>query len=954
MKIEFKVLSLSNFMSYGKNRTIVNLGQTGTTLILGENLDDTANGQISNGVGKAQPLYCKIKTPNGWVSMKDVAVDDIISTPDGGTARVVGVYPQGNRPVFRITFEDGRHTDADADHLWKVFSHRWGRRGDRGEKILTTKELQQHVNDPNTGKFPSYRIFIPNVKGMRYDDKSFQNDNLPLDPYLLGVLLGDGGLSDSQPKISSTDAEIVERTNSILLRSGQRLCLFGKNNIKDYTICNIKSRSKGNFVRERLIELGLWGTHSHNKYIPPQYLEADIQSRIRLLQGLLDTDGTVGKTHNISFSSSSFDLAKGVQYLVRSLGGKAKCSVRHPFYKDKDGNRRNGRTSYNISITYGSPKDLFTLSRKRERLHETTQYADAGLRVVDIKYIGDDYTQCIMIDHPDHLYITDDFIVTHNTTIMNALTYALYDRSISDIKIDELVNNINGKHMEVTVEFEKDGVVYHVKRKRKSGKTGRENGVSLFINGEDKTRDSVKNTDTAIQEIIGMPYDMFVRIVVISANHTPFLDMPVTSHYQANQTDFIERLFNLTVLSEQAVLLKDMIKSSEDSMNVHKVRIEQIEKEHKRYDEQLLSARNRVNGWNITNKKTIETHQLQLEEVEAVDVEAEQKLQKEIDVLEKKIRESQQEKKQLKNMVHRYEKMIEQSTHELEHLTQQRCPYCMQQYADAHLKIDQCKTTLEDASQKLQDFSKELEFTEEDERDLAALLKIIKKKKKVDDIDELIELHSQKQAIQQKIEDLKRMVNPFLEPLAELESTPVEPIDYEDLNKLQKLQDHQSFLLKLLTKKDSFVRKALLNKNLPFLNARLHHYLSQLGLTHKVEFTHEMTASISLFGRPLSFGNLSNGQRARVNLALALAFRDVLQKLHTPINICLLDEVLDVGLDAVGVQSAGRMLKRKARDEGLNIFIISHRDEIGSIFDRTMVVQMEKGFSKIKDITEEI
>ena len=311
-------------------------------------------------------------------------------------------------------------------------------------------------------------------------------------------------------------------------------------------------------------------------------------------------------------------------------------------------------------------------------------------------------------------------------------------------------------------------------------------------------------------------------------------------------------------------------------------------------------------------------------------------------------------KKQLKGMVQRYEKMIEQSSHELEHLSQQRCPYCMQQYADAHSKIDQCSATLVDAKQKHEDFGAELKLTEEDERDLSSLLKLTKKKRKVDDVDELLEIHSQKQTIQQKIEDLKRATNPFYEPLNELESSPIEPIDYNDLNELKKLQDHQQFLLKLLTKKDSFVRKALLNKNLPFLNARLHHYLTQLGLTHKVEFTHEMTASISLFGRPLSFGNLSNGQRARVNLALSLAFRDVLQKIHTPINICLLDEVLDVGLDAVGVQSAARMLKRKARDEGLNIFIISHRDEIGNIFDRTMIVQMQKGFSSIKDITEEV
>jgi len=128
----------------------------------------------------------------------------------------------------------------------------------------------------------------------------------------------------------------------------------------------------------------------------------------------------------------------------------------------------------------------------------------------------------------------------------------------------------------------------------------------------------------------------------------------------------------------------------------------------------------------------------------------------------------------------------------------------------------------------------------------------------------------------------------------------------------------------------------------------LQKYLSDLDLPHQVEFTHEMTASISRFGHPMDFGNLSNGQRARVNLALSFAFRDVLQSMHEFVNICMLDEVLDVGLDAVGVQAAARMLKRKARDEKLALYIISHRDEIDSAFDRKMIVQMEGGFSSIR------
>lgn len=130
---------------------------------------------------------------------------------------------------------------------------------------------------------------------------------------------------------------------------------------------------------------------------------------------------------------------------------------------------------------------------------------------------------------------------------------------------------------------------------------------------------------------------------------------------------------------------------------------------------------------------------------------------------------------------------------------------------------------------------------------------------------------------------------------------------------------------------------------------QLQHYLDELGLPHTVQFTHELAAKISRFGQELDFGNLSAGQRARVNFALSLAFKDVLQRLHTKINVCMLDEVLDHGLDTVGVQAAARLVKRKARDEELSMFIVSHRDEVDGIFDRTMTVQMSQGFSNIKE-----
>jgi DNA repair exonuclease SbcCD ATPase subunit len=212
-----------------------------------------------------------------------------------------------------------------------------------------------------------------------------------------------------------------------------------------------------------------------------------------------------------------------------------------------------------------------------------------------------------------------------------------------------------------------------------------------------------------------------------------------------------------------------------------------------------------------------------------------------------------------------------------------------------------------------------------------------------------LNIKSKSEQYANKVKELQQATNPFEEPLQELNELELEPIGMGEINTISETIEHQKFLLKLLTKKDSFVRKVLLNKYIPFLNTRLLTYLTDLGLPHTVEFTHEMTANITQFGREMDFGNLSNGQRSRVNLAISLAFRDVLQSLHQKINVCMLDEVLDVGLDAVGVQNAARMLKRKARDENLSLYIISHRDEIDSAFDQTMTIQMSKGFSHVKE-----
>lgn len=536
------------------------------------------------------------------------------------------------------------------------------------------------------------------------------------------------------------------------------------------------------------------------------------------------------------------------------------------------------------------------------------------------------------------------------TVIINALVYALYDKPLSDISKDNLVNNINKKNMEVTLDFDTNNKHYHIQRVRKEKVGAAGNWVKLTEDGKDITPDNVIHTNALIEQIIGIPYDLFIRIVAISANHVPFLDLRVRHPTEPNQTDIIEELFNLKTLSINAVILKKEINATDASIKFNKVRIEQLEKEHERHANQITSAETRVVAWVKSNRAEIKSIKTKLKAVENVDIDTQQllitnqnELTDELNNTENRLKELEREILILTNEQTKIEK-------ELTHLVDDKCPYCLQDLKDAKKRIVNCRkvidTTREAINTELEPERFELILTSEK---LCKQIAELDEQIVVSNIEELIDISGKTTSLEKEMDNLKTAENPFIEPLEELQDFELDPIDLETINELTELSTHQKFLWKLLTKKDSFVRKALLNKNIPFLNSRLTHYLKDLGLPHNVEFTHEMTAQISQFGRTMDFGNLSNGQRARVNLALAFAFRDVLENIHGRINVCMLDEFLDVGLDAVGQQAAARMLKQKSRDENISLYIISHIADFESVFDQRMIVQLSKGFSYINE-----
>ncbi len=532
------------------------------------------------------------------------------------------------------------------------------------------------------------------------------------------------------------------------------------------------------------------------------------------------------------------------------------------------------------------------------------------------------------------------------TALLNALVYAVYDKPISSISKDNLINNVNKKNMSVTVEFEKDGHTYVISRNRKvkAGTAG--NFTKLYIDGEDKT--PAKDVNEEIVSIIGIPYELFVRIVAFSAIHESFLDLPSRHPTQANQTDIIEELFRLKTLSEKAELLKQQMKDTELSLKAQEEKNALLDKEHQRHAAQLVAAKDRVNRWEQQHKLTLESLNEELEKIRKIDVAEQRALFSNLELYEESIEKLMTEKDSLSIKLSEVTKIRKEKKHELEHLDGGICPYCKQTYGINKKDRTNIEKQLTKAIDDVNEYTTKIDDLNANIKDATATYKKAKKQLHFDNIEDLYKLDSHIKSLSDRIEETKQTINPHMEALKELENVKLDKKDLTAVNNLKRTHEHQSFLLKLLTKKDSFVRKALLNKNIPFLNQRLQTYLNDLGLPHVVEFTHEMTAKITQFGHEMDFGNLSNGQKARVNLALSFAFRDVLQSMHDYVNICLLDEVLDVGLDTVGVLAAAKMLKRKAREEKLALYIISHRDEVDSAFDRKMIVQLSGGFSSVR------
>jgi DNA repair exonuclease SbcCD ATPase subunit len=533
---------------------------------------------------------------------------------------------------------------------------------------------------------------------------------------------------------------------------------------------------------------------------------------------------------------------------------------------------------------------------------------------------------------------------TGKTTIVNALSFALYGNALTNIKKDNLINKINNKNMLVTLSFEKDGTEYRIERGRKPTL------MKFYVNDEeqgteesDDAQGDMRETQKDLDELLGMSHDMFKHIVALNTYTEPFLSMK-----SGEQRVIIEQLLGITLLSEKAETLKELIRQTKDAIVQESADIEAAKKSNDKIQLSVDSLITRQNAWNTQHDNDLEKIGRAIIELENVDIEAELAAHATLKIyLEQaaKLKSLNKERATLESATAQAERSVKKYASELAALDGKKCHACEQDLHDHKHEEMSAKATehLEEAQKYLDKVN----------ADLAKIVKEITAIGEVtsrpdtyyDTVEEALKHQNNLKTLETNLTIKAGETDPYQEQIDELRNTAMQEINWDKVNELNALKDHQEFLLKLLTSKDSFIRKKIIDQNLAYLNNRLTYYLDKMGLPHTVTFQNDLNVEIMQLGQDLDFDNLSRGERNRLILSLSWAFRDVWESLYQSINLLFIDELIDNGLDASGVEGALGVLKKIARERKKNVFLISHKDELIGRVNNVLKVVKENGFT---------
>ncbi len=531
---------------------------------------------------------------------------------------------------------------------------------------------------------------------------------------------------------------------------------------------------------------------------------------------------------------------------------------------------------------------------------------------------------------------------TGKTTLIQGLSYALFGTPINQIRKDNLINRTNAKSMLVTLEFSCNGIDYKIERGR------RPNILKFYVdNKEEETVNDAqgenKETQEHIERAINMTPDMFKQIIALNTYSEPFLAMKAN-----DQRNIIEQLLGITLLSEKAEMIKTLIKNTKDTITEEEFRVKAVEEANKRVQEQIENLKRRAKLWDTKHDEDLKKLKDDLEELQKLDIEKELQGHKDLSAYNQKKKDIADLDKTIvrtQDDLDKEEKSLKKVEKELAQLKEHKCHTCGQDFHDdKHAKVTKEKEKSKKENEKnIKEFNNLLEQLKSAKDELGPLGK--QPKLYYDTEQEAFQHRSLVDALVTKIDEKDKELNPYTDQINDMENQALQEVSFDKINELTRMNDHQKFLLDLLTSKDSFVRKKIIDQNLSYLNARLTHYLDKIGLPHQVIFLNDLSVQITELGRELDFDNLSRGERNRLILGLSFAFRDVWESLYSPINTLFIDELIDSGMDSMGVENSMAILKDMSRNRNKSVWLVSHREELAGRVPSVLRVVKENGFT---------
>ena len=496
--------------------------------------------------------------------------------------------------------------------------------------------------------------------------------------------------------------------------------------------------------------------------------------------------------------------------------------------------------------------------------------------------------------------------------------------------------------MMVSLDFGVGGKLYRIERGRKP------NVLRFYVDNQeqeatDNAQGDSRETQASIERTLGLSHDMFKHILALNTYTEPFLSLKAN-----DQRTIIEQLLGITMLSDRADRIKELNRNTKDGITQEEFRIRAVQEANKRIEEQIESLKRRQTMWATKHTEELSKLESALAELQKIDIAAEIQAHKDHaawDQRRKDFNELATAISRCKLDLQREQKTVAKLSKEIATLESHTCHTCGQAFHDEKQAIvlaDKHKELAEatDSAVAYSATLTELQTASD------AIGEIGKPPKMFYDHEEDAISHRTTLAgLEQQIAIKLTEVDPYSEQIDEMQSQALQEVSYDTVNELTRLQEHQEFLLKLLTSKDSFIRKKIIEQNLSYLNTRLTYYLDRIGLPHTVVFQNDLSVSIEELGRELDFDNLSRGERNRLILSMSWAFRDVYESLYQPINVLFIDEMIDSGMDTQGVENSLALLKHMSRERHKSIWLVSHRDELAGRVENILKVVKENGFT---------